>query len=246
MALAMLGCWPVQAEEAQALTVAKIISGDEFWLSDGRDVHLQGIKAPAADTPELEKQARDKLQELTKDRPLLLSNSVIDRYGRSNAQVYVVSESHLKTGLQIEMLKAGLAFVYPPVGNEPDLADMQITEKQARLAKRGIWGNDAYADLPAVENEDIRYGEFAFVSGKVTKAERVKNKFYLNFGDDWRKDFTVAIAAHDLKFFRKQDIDPADYEGKTIRVRGWVMRDFGPMIEVTSPAQIEIVAAGAK
>lgn len=57
---------------------------------------------------------------------------------------------------------------------------------------------------------DMQNGSFAFVSVKVLKAERVKNKFYLNFSEDWGADFTVAIAAHDLKNFRKNNVDPVD------------------------------------
>ena len=45
---------------------------------------------------------------------------------------------------------------------------------------------------------------------------------YLNFGADWRKDFTVTIAPQDLKSFTAAGIDPRGYSGKMVRVRGWV------------------------
>ena len=77
-------------------------------------------------------------------------------------------------------------------------------------------------------------GRFAFVSGLVLDTKRVKNMVYLHFGENWRNDFTIAIAAHDLRAFRRADFDPLALKGKVIRVRGWVKHDFGPMI-VPSP-----------
>ena len=66
---------------------------------------------------------------------------------------------------------------------------------------------------------------------------------YLNFSDNWRKDFTATIATHDLRAFRDAGIDPLTYQGKRIRVRGWIKRDYGPVIAVTDPARIDIIAS---
>ena len=88
-------------------------------------------------------------------------------------------------------------------------------------------------------------GTFAFVAGKVLKAERIKNTLHLNFGDDWRTDFTVTIAARDMHRFKKAGIDPLDYDKQNIRVRGWVKSDHGPMIVVTDPSQIETLGGNA-
>jgi micrococcal nuclease len=234
---ACFNTWPALAND---ISIARVTSGDTFVLNDNRIVRLEGIKAPGQDKPELAQQSQELLQNLTKTGAVVF-DGVIDRYGRSNAQIYVQTPDGKKTWLQGEMLKAGLAFLYPPTGNEANLADMEAAEAAARQDKRGIWADAVYADLPADQPDNIPYGQFVFVSGKVVKAERVKNKFYLNFGDDWHTDFAIAIAAHDLKNFRKANIDPASYQGKTVRVRGWVIRDFGPMMTVTHPAQIEVL-----
>lgn len=225
---------------ADTPTIKQIISGDEFILNDGPSVKLEGVKAPDQRTPELEKQSRDTLQTLTQNGTIMLAAGTLDRYGRISTQAYVLQKDGKKIWLQGEMLKAGMVFMYPPTGQENNLAEMQKAESQAHRAKHGMWNDPTYADVPA-DKASEHYGSFGLVSGKVLKAERVKNKFYLNFGGDWRTDFTVAIAAHDLKNFRKAETDPADYAGKNIRVRGWIIRDFGPMITVTNPAQIEIL-----
>ena len=65
---------------------------------------------------------------------------------------------------------------------------------------------------------------------------------YLNFGPDWKRDFTAVIRPEALRVFTMEGIDPAAYEGRRIRVRGWVESWNGPMIEVTHPEQIEEVS----
>jgi len=214
------------------VSAADAVSGEVIRLEDGREVRLIGIKADSD-------AAKTRLQSLINGKKFLLESAGNDRYGRVAADVYAGTD---KIWLQGALLRDGLSFVYPPTGSEPHLDDLLKAEHEARQAKRGIWAKAAYADLPAAEEDKIHYGSFAFVSGKVVKAERIKNFVYLNFGSDWRTDFTVAIAAHDLHFFRKADRDPLELEGKTIRVRGWVKRNFGPMITVTHPAQMEVLA----
>ena len=67
------------------------------------------------------------------------------------------------------------------------------------------------------------------------------NRAYLNFGQDWRKDFTVTIAPEDMKTHRSTGIDLQSYAGKNLRVRGWIDRLNGFEIEAEVPEQIEIV-----
>ena len=82
---------------------------------------------------------------------------------------------------------------------------------------------------------------FALVTGRVRKALVVKGRGYLNFGDDWRTDFTIAISPKARRIFERGEMDISAYTGKRVRVRGWVKRFNGPMIEVTHPEQVEIL-----
>lgn len=209
------------------------MSGDTIKQDDGTVIRLSGIRADSDI-------AKATLQKLVDGQTLILENKNTDRYGRMTADVYCTKHKD-RLWLQGEMLRQGMAFVYPPTGGESHLDEMLKAEQEARHEKRGLWNEGAHADLPADDPAKIKYGHYAFVVGKVAKAERVKNMVYLNFGADWRTDFTAAIAAHDLKAFRKVGIDPLEYRDKTIRVRGWAKRDFGPMITVTNPAQIEVL-----
>ncbi len=240
LGMALICAAPAHAADAKPSLVTKTVSGDEFVLGDGRDVKLEGIRAPFPETGNFPEKSRQALQLLVENHLIVFENVATDRYARSAAQAYVLKDNGKKDWLQGEMLSNGMVFIYPPVGTEPHLDEMFKLESVARHLKRGIWADAAYADT-AADQAGMKYGHFAFVSGVVREAERVKDKVYLNFGADWHKDFTVAIAAHDLKNFRDKDIDPLDYKGKTIRVRGWIKREFGPMITATHPAQIEIL-----
>ena len=224
---------------APVLTLAQVLSGEEILLSDGRTVRLAGIKVAVPTADGATENARSFLEKELVGKELRLEEAALDRYGRTAASVVVLESDGSLLAVEEAMLAQGLAFLYPPTGSEPKLAALQKAERVARQNSVGIWRDSAYADVDATRANKTQ-GHFAFVSGVVRKAERIKNKVYLNFGADWRTDFTVAIAAHDLKYFEWVGLDPLTLEGKTVRVRGWVHREFGPMMTVTSPAQIEM------
>jgi endonuclease YncB( thermonuclease family) len=238
---ALMVVLPITAAHADVVQdrAAQVISGDEIKLDDGKILKLAGIHAPFDATKKLADAAREKLRDMAEEKTLAVENASTDRYGRMAAEAYVSGAK--KTGLQDEMLKAGMVFVYAPDGDAPRLSEWPKVEAAARAAKRGIWADAFYADTDATD-ADRKYGQFAFITGKALKAERVKNMVYLNFGDDWREDFTVAIAAHDLRAFRRANIDPLDYGGKVLRVRGWVRHEHRPMIYATNAEQIEVLA----
>ena len=86
-----------------------------------------------------------------------------------------------------------------------------------------------------------KIGGFELVEGRVLKTARVKGRIYLNFGDDWQDDFTIMFEPAALRRFRAAGIDPLDYQGRRLRVRGWVKSWNGPLILATHPEQIEVL-----
>jgi len=54
-------------------------------------------------------------------------------------------------------------------------------------------------------------------------AEQVGGRIYLNFGDDWRTDFTVSVAPVDNDLFEEAGIDLLSLAGQRIRIRGWLL-----------------------
>ena len=79
------------------------------------------------------------------------------------------------------------------------------------------------------------------VEGTVLDSAEVRGRTYLNFGEDWRSDFTVTISPKDKRRFREESFDLLALKGRRIRVRGWLHQRNGPMIDVTHPEQIELL-----
>ena len=225
--------------------VIEVVDGDTVKLANGREVRLVGIQAPKlplgrrgfAEWP-LAGEAKAELARLTRQDSVTLhyGGARVDRHGRLLA--------HLTTGegavwIQGAMLQAGLARVYSFADNRSLTAEMLALEREARAARRGIWANPYYRiRQPDESRRDIE--TFQLVEGRVVQAAAVRERLYLNFGPDYRTDFTIAIARRDLKLFGR-DFDGKALEGKTLRVRGWLKSVNGPMIEATHPEQIEVV-----
>ena len=84
-------------------------------------------------------------------------------------------------------------------------------------------------------------GAYVLVQGRVREVARVQDFVYLNFGPDWRRDFTVRAPAGFARRLAREGLDLAGLEGRNLLVRGPVFETNGPMIELVHPAQIEVL-----
>lgn len=138
------------------------------------------------------------------------------------------------------MLRHGLARVYSFRDNRALVTEMLALEAAARALKRGIWSHPFYL-IRRAEPPDIPLDSFELVQGRVRAVAVVNGRAYLNFGPDWRRDFTATVRPADRRRFEREGVDLKALEDHTIRVRGWVRSYNGPMIEVTHPEQIEVL-----
>jgi hypothetical protein len=84
-------------------------------------------------------------------------------------------------------------------------------------------------------------GSFQIIEGAVKDTARVRGRVYLNFGEDYRTDFTASIAPEVMKAFTADKLDLLALKGRSVRVRGY-LRDFnGPSMDLTHPEQIEVL-----
>ena len=225
--------------------VAEVVDGDTLVLEDGRKVRLVGIQAPKLPlgrphvaTQPFADDARATLAELTLGRTVRLSfgNRRVDRYDRRLAHL------HDENGrwIQGDLLRRGLARVYSFRDNRSLIADMLTLEREARRADRGIWSH-AFYRVRSVAETPRHLDSFQLVEGRVLAAAEVRRRVYLNFGEDWRTDFTVTVSPRDRRRFRRPPFDLLALKDRRIRVRGWLYRRNGPMIDVTHPEQIELL-----
>ncbi len=232
-------------EPGPTALAVEVVDGDTLVLDDGRQVRLVGIQAPKLPLGRpgfqawpLADKAKAALEDLALGKPVQLSfgGRRMDRHGRLLAHLHDAGGGWL----QGEMLRRGLARVYSFADNRALVPQMLALERRARAAGRGIWAHPYYRVRNAAETPKFIRG-FQLVEGRVLQASVVKGRVYLNFGADWRTDFTVSLAPRDRRRFEAEGVDPRDYAGRRVRVRGWLKSFNGPMIEVTHPEQIEVI-----
>ncbi|MDE2111920.1 MAG: thermonuclease family protein [Alphaproteobacteria bacterium] len=222
--------------------IVRVEHNDVLVLRDGRALLLSGVVLPNAaldHAPQIfTDQAYEALNSLAVDQTLVAHALYPkeDRYDRIRSQVFTKDG----TWLQIDLLKRGLARVDLTPDRGECAAEFYAAEAQARAAHLGIWSSPAYAiRTPDMLKGDV--GTFQIVQGKVLNADVRDGRGYLNFGTDWKTDFTVAISPDDMKIFRQMGVDPRGYLGKVMRVRGIVQWLNGPEIELANPKQAEVL-----
>jgi endonuclease YncB( thermonuclease family) len=224
-----------------ATAVAAALDGDTVRLADGRLLRLAAILAPKGAEP-LADAARDALAEAV-GRPLVLEFGPrrTDRYGRLLAQAWLAAaDGRKEVWLQELLLARGLARVAGTADTRARVAELLRLEAQARAAGRGLWADPAYrvrtpADAGAALNS------FQIVEGRVLAVAVLRNGGYLNFGADYRTDFTLSFTRDSLQRLQESGIDFKALQGVRLRAHGWLRSFNGPLIEITHPEQIEVL-----
>lgn len=161
-----------------------------------------------------------------------------DRYDRALAQVYRVEDG---VWLQAALVEAGRARVLSHKDNRGAAAALLALEAGARAAGLGLWADPAnrIRDTdPDALAQDI--GSVQLVEGRVIEVTRLRSgRTYINFGADYRTDFTVVVEAADEAAFEAAGRPLADLTGHRIRVRGWIEAENGPLIRIDHPERIE-------
>ncbi|MEL6686126.1 MAG: thermonuclease family protein [Pseudomonadota bacterium] len=223
--------------------VAAVTSGQTLTLSSGLKVRLAGLSAPRRDDP-FGREAQEALSGLVRGRTVRLSygGDMRDRYDRALAQLHLITpEGEVDFWVQAEMVRLGLARVYTWPDEQIDFAALYNLEHEARSRGRGLWSHEAYqVQGPEPNALAQKVDSLQLVEGIVTSTADVRGRAYLNFGADYRTDFTVAVAKKHRKRF--QTYDPVSLEGARIRVRGWIELVNGPMIWASHPARIEVLS----
>ena len=126
-------------KEAFSADVVKVIDGDSLEVRcQGRmlRVRLFGVDAPEWQQ-EFSHQAKEFTRQRVEGQRVELRPRDWDQYGRLVAEVQVGRDS-----LNEELLREGLAWVHIYYCKEPICRKWRQLEKEARMARRGLWEND--------------------------------------------------------------------------------------------------------
>lgn len=225
-----------RVEAVKTVQTAKVLE-----LADGTLLRLAALQAPnrarnalEADEPQAQ-QAYAALRALAEGKTLRVVpvGDGADRRGRLVGMAY---DGDL--WLQAEMLRRGMAWVYTFADSRAYAPALLAAEHEAEAAGRGIWSEPDYAVLsPAQAAGHI--GHFRLVRGTVEDVAVVRGRYYVNFGEDWKTDFTLYIDKAAAAHFAPEWL--AALKGRTVRVRGWLFERNGPALELTHPEQVEIL-----
>lgn len=227
----------------EAGRVTAILSGDTIDLEDGLRVRLAGVQTPApardgSPAWPLAVEAASETGSLCLGQPVTLhyADDRRDRWQRALAHVLLGDG----TWVQGHLLQRGFARVYTWPRTAIGARTMLDLERTARANRRGIWAERFYR----IRNPSETWGDldsWQVVEGRVVDAAIVRGTAYLNFGLDWRNDFTFRIESDARRAFKQAGIDLTSLAGQRVRGRGWVYPTNGPMIDLTHPAQLEIL-----
>lgn len=239
---------PLELEAVYTGTVSDVVDGDTLVLEDGREVRLTGIQAPKLplgrrnfSTWPLAPEAKIALESLVlaQDVGLHVDGNGEDRHRRVLA--HAVTENGI--WLQRRMIELGMARVYTFSDNRRLADALLAAERIARQSRTGIWALNHYAVRSADPSQLARhFGTFQLIEGTVSDVAKVRNRIYLNFGDDYRTDFTISIDRLAWPLFEETGLDPLSLGDRSLRVRGWVKDFNGPLVDVTHPEQIEVLS----
>ncbi|MGE5266507.1 MAG: thermonuclease family protein [Deltaproteobacteria bacterium] len=234
--------------------MAGVRTAVEVSLDDGTSARLMGILAPSSrDLPAPPTEWPPQIQAVAELERLLASRTILiaeagafrDRYGRRVIHAFAATEP--RQWLQSALIAAGQARVSPVPGETECLRELFLQEAVARAKRIGLWANPAYDVRAARDGRALAAlaGTFQLVEGWVSSVTRRRNTVYLNFGGDWRWDFTAAVdlrrsAAKDAVAARLQAL-----QGRLVRVRGFVERRNGPFVSLASADAVEELPEGA-
>lgn len=222
---------------------AQATAGDRFtW--QGEEFVLSDILAPSA--YHLHRDHDPFFDQSTAALRRLLTNTDIHiraQHGttRWGARIVVAAASETGPSLQADLVSGGFARVAPAT-SDGDLIDRLLAaERAARAARRGVWALREYRVFDA-RNADAAIGAFHLVEGLVKGAAAARGRYYVNFGADYRTDFTATAPSQRARRWKKTGLDLLALEGRRVRVRGFVQSINGPSIELSHEKSLEIVA----
>lgn len=229
-------------------SVVRVIDSETVLLDNHTEVRLVGSLAPRSPdlTPNAqawppEEAAIAALKKLVLGRSVSLATDgrAEDRYGRKLAHLFV-EEKGERIWVQGETLSKGHARAYGLPGSYACIREMLAHERVARDASAGLWANAAYAVRSARATGDLmrRRNSYELVAGNVAKVTSTKSRTYINFGPDWRTDFTAGIEQKVLRANPEWAKTVVALEGKRVEVRGWIQYRNGPYIDIEDPSQL--------
>lgn len=228
------------------IKVIDVIDGDTIKLENQKLVRYIGV-----DTPESRLKKGDKFvyapQPFARQATELNQNLVLNKFIRIEFDEQQVDQYGRLLGycfvddlfVNAKILEEGLAVLYARVPNVKYTNVFIQAQTNARNQKKGLWGSYEIVDA----SDAHQYvNQIRTVRGKVLSTYQSAKCIFLNFGSNYKTDFSIVIFNDAISSFYGKNIDPLTfYKGKDVEVSGRIKRYNGPEIIVGIPEQITII-----
>jgi len=221
-----------------ARMVDKVIDGDTIEIDGGERVRYIGVDAPELGEP-LYEEARDFQEKVVLGAYVRIETckeEPRDGYKRTLAFVH---KGNVDVGEQL--LRYGYArTLFMGRCGRAVAGRYRKIERGAFLVGLGVW---SLQDTRQVDHTDAgRYiGCLMSVTGKVVNVHEGPKAFHLNFGKNYRTDFTAVLFRKDLSRLVEEGLHPVTgYEGRFVKVTGILKEYKGPQIIVESADQLTL------
>lgn len=221
--------------------VDKILKPDTVRLQDGKVYKLDNIRIPLQYGDAAIKFLESTI--LNKKVGFYIAGTDpslrADRFGHTLS--HVVTEDG--SWVQAQMISRGLGWVTGSPNSRDLVIPLYKYEDLARSQAAGIW---AIPEFTPRDNETIlenTYNSFQVYQGKIKDLSAKGDFVFINFGTNPQTDFTITFHKKKVKPFRmrtgEHSYTPPSLLGQTIRIRGWVEENGGPMMTLEYQEQLE-------
>ncbi|MFH1772373.1 MAG: thermonuclease family protein [Candidatus Omnitrophota bacterium] len=235
------------APDYSRIQVVEVIDGDTIKLSNGEIVRYIGIDTPETYIKSAKKFAYNpqpfSLEAKEFNRNLVMGRFIrvefdVERYDKYKRLLgYCFIED---TFINAEILRQGYASLYTRPPNVKYSENLLSAYRYAKEMKNGLWGAYETIDSDSAHNyiDQIRT-----VHGKVVNTYKSESCIFLNFGKNYRTDFTIVIFNDSIDYFTENNIDPLSYyRNRMVEATGRIRQYNGPEIIVHGPQEIIILS----
>ena len=240
---------PCSLAKAEPETVASVSPDFGLLLSDGRRASLAGLEFPRA-AGAARDAALTRLIAWLEDVQVFVEPlaTAPDRWGNWPAQVIVASSKKPAdplVSLGVVLIGEGLARYRPDRAAAPCAKAYLQAETFPRARKVGVWAEDPEIDASTASEATLEAlaekKGMTVLSGRVASIGETTGAIYLNFGKNRSRDASAVISRKNVPIFAAQGWILRSLLGRRIRIRGLIETNNGPRIEISSPAEIELL-----
>lgn len=232
---------------ASPATIAAVDDDFSILLDDGRRASLAGLDFPGKEFPGLREAALSRLTTWLTGAEVFFGafGPAPDRWDRSPGRIFAAQGREKDAPLILvaaALLEEGLARFRPDLRAASCATTLLGAEATGRAAGKGVWAQPQLKVVAATDRVVMAQRKgMVVVEGEIRSVGRADRAIYLNFDDKKLEGFAVVISRRNLDMFAAVGIDATRLVGRRARVRGLIETGFGPRIEISNPAEIELI-----